>query len=326
MKYRTTIVYLVALLLLAGVYYWDVRREKQEQAQEEEAKTLFQLESEDIERITLERGEETIAITRIAEDKSDNTWTITAPVATAADDYSVNRISSLLPSLKYTRIMEEDAGNLDAFGLDPPALTLAWETEDRRGSLWVGEESPIEKDFYAKKGDENRIFLITAAYKETLDMDLYDLRDKRLFTLTSDEVTRFRYQRPSGSWTFTKSGATTWALEGDAEFPLDSERINAAVRHLTWAEAASFEQEHVNSPEPYGLDSPSHRIELFDGKTSEELLVGKAVESGDEARRYARMDSRPQVLTVPETLLQDLPASSEEIRRKDEDGELSTGE
>ncbi len=326
MKYRTTIVYLIALLLLAGVYYWDVRREKQEQSQEDEAKVLFQLESEDIERITLERGEETIAITRIAEDKSDNTWTITAPVETAADDYNVNRISSLLPHLKYTRIMEEDAENPGAFGLDPPALTISWETEDRRGSLCVGEESPIDKDFYAKEEDENRVFLITAAYKDTLGMDLYDLRDKRLFTLTSDRVTRFSYQGPSGSWTFTKSGETTWALEGDAEFPVDSERINAAVRHLTWAEAASFEQEQVDTLEPYGLDSPSHRIELFDGKTSEALLVGEATKSGEEERRYARMASRPQVLTVPETLLQDLPASSQEIRRKDEDHEPSTGE
>ncbi len=321
MKYRSTIVYLVIVLLLGGLYTWDVRHEKTEQDLEEASRTLFRLTSEDLERITLTRGDTSVVITRIAEDRSDETWTITAPVATAADDYGVNRVTSLLPHLKYTRVMKEDAEDLSPFGLASPAFTLSWKTADRQGSLSVGEESPIDKGYYAKTGDEDRVVLIAASDKEVLDKHLYDLRDKRLFTLSSERVTRFVYERPSGAWTFARSGATTWTLEGNPELPLDHERISSAVRHLTWAEAASFEQEQADDLTPYGLDHPSHRIVLSDGKTREELQVGAPAEGGDEARRYARLASRPQVLTVPATLLEDLPASTEEIRREEEDPE-----
>jgi len=119
---RSTLIYLIIALLLGGLYLWDVRSEKEEKALEEEAKVLFPgLDSEKLERIELERGDETIVLRRIAEDASEASWTITSPVKTGADDFSVNRITSLLPHLKYTRIIEQEAEDAASFGLGNPA-------------------------------------------------------------------------------------------------------------------------------------------------------------------------------------------------------------
>jgi len=328
LNYRSTLVYLVIALLLGGLYLWDVRSEKEEKALEEEAKVLFpELESEKLERIELARADETIVLQRIAEDASDASWTITAPVETEADDFSVNRITTLLPHLKYTRIIGQEVEDPTSFGLESPAFTLAWKAQEGEGALSVGEESPIDKDFYAMKGKGGRVFLLAASDKAVLDKTLYDLRNKQLFTLPSDRVNRFALERPSGSWSFVKSGETTWALEGNPRFPLNSEQIGSAVRRLTWAEAASFERERADALEPYGLDRPSHRILLSDGDTSEELLLGDRAGEGEEAGRYARLASRPWIVTVEEGLLEELPASLEEIRREAKENEtLQTGE
>ena len=328
MNYRSTLIYLVIALLLGGLYLWDVRSEKEEKALEEEAKVLFpNLDPEKLERIELERGDETIVLRRIAEDASEASWTITSPVETGADDFSVNRITSLLPHLKYTRIIEPEANDPASFGLENPAFTLAWKAQEGEGALSVGEESPIDKDFYAMKGKGKRVFLLAASDKAVLDRSLYDLRSKQLFTLPSDRVTRFAIERPSGSWAFVKSGETTWALEGDPGFPLDSERIGSAVRRLTWAEAASFEREQADALEPYGLERPSFRIVLSDGDTTEELLVGDRAGEGEEAGRYARLSSRPRIVTVEAGLVEELPASLEEFRREARENEtVQTGE
>ncbi|MCF8062717.1 MAG: DUF4340 domain-containing protein [Deltaproteobacteria bacterium] len=328
MKYRSTIVYLVIALLLGGLYLWDVRSEKEEKAREEEARVLFpEAVSGKLERIELTRGNETIVVQRIAEDASEDSWTITSPVETAADDFSVNRITSLLPHLKHTRIVEREAKDPASFGLENPALTLAWKTEEQQGALSVGDESPVDKDFYAMKGKDGLVFLLAAGDKEVLDKSLYDLRDKQLFTLPSGGITRLELERPSGSWAFVKSGETTWAMESEPDFPLDSEQVNTVVRRLTWEEAASFEREQADALEPYGLDRPAHRIVLSDGDTTEELLVGDPAGAEGEARRYARLASRPQVLTVDESLLEELPASLEELRREPRKDETpQTGE
>ncbi len=323
MKYRSTIVYLVAVLLLGGLYFWVKHREEQEQAREEEARILFQLDSDDLELITLERpdGKGPLAIERTGEETGGNSWTITAPVKTAADDFAVNNIARILTLLKHERVIEEKAPDPASFGLAPPALTLSWKAEGLNGSLMIGERSPIDRSvYYAATADKGRVFLIGSTDKEALDKDLYDLRDKSFFTITSDRVTRFVIEKPSVSWSFVKSGETLWALEGEPGITLDSEQISAAVRRLTWEEAASFEEEQAETLEPYGLDQPIFRILLSDGTLHEELLVGDAMEDEKEPRRYARMASRPQVVTVRETLLdQHIPASLEEVLKKDKE-------
>ncbi|MFO7783218.1 MAG: DUF4340 domain-containing protein [Thermodesulfobacteriota bacterium] len=318
MKYRSTIVYLAAVLLLGGLYFWVIHLEKEEQAREKEAKVLFNLDADELELITLERqhGTGSLVIERTGDETGGNLWTITAPVTTGADDFSVNEIARLLPSLKYERIVEEDPSDPASFGLDPPALTVSWKAEDLRGSLLIGERNPIDRRaYYAATGDKSRVFLLGSGDTEVLDKDLYELRDKGLFTITSDRVTRFVLERPSGTWSFIKSGETMWALEGEPEITLDPEQISAAVRRLTWEEAASFEEEQADNLEPYGLEQPSLRILLSDGEFHEELLLGDpvAVEE-EEPRRYARIASRPHVMTVRETLLErHLPSSLEEI-------------
>jgi len=320
LKYRSTILYLVAALILGGIYFLDVRSEKEEETRKEEASKLFQKIPDKLSRLTIKRKDGTIVLERIPDADPEKAWVVTAPVRTGADFFSVNRITSLLPHLAYTRIVKESAKDLEGFGLADPPLVISWAAEDTKGSLSIGEESPIDKDFYAKTADQPRIVLLPAHNKEVLDKDLYDLRDKRLFTVAYDRVTRMDVEGPSGSWTLVKSGETTWALEGQPGFPVDSERVNAIVRKLSWEEAASFEQEEAKDLSPYGLDAPDLRIALAAEETREELQVGKAVDEGEE-RRYACMAQRPQVLTVKTHFLKDFPASPEDLRRKEPDSE-----
>lgn len=314
MKYRSTMIYLAAVLILGAVYLWVIQREKEEQTRVEEAKILFQPAPDDLEVISLERPDGTgpIVIEKTKEQAGGNTWAITAPVRTAVDHFTVNRIARLIPSLKHERIVDEGGSDLARFGLEPPALTLFWRAQGQEGSLSIGERSPVDRSaYYAVTGDKTRVFLFASSDKELLDKGLYDLRDKSLFTLPWDGVKRFVLERPSGSWIFTKSEENMWTLEGAPEVTLNSERISAAVRRLTWEEAASFEDEHTEALKPYGLDKPSFRILLSDGTLHEELLLGDPVGlEGKEDRRYARMASGSQVMTVRETLLnQHLPSS-----------------
>ena len=219
MRYRSTLIYLVAALILGGVYFLDIRSEKKEETRKEEAKVLFQEMPENLTRLVLERGDRTVVIEKTgAGEEDEKAWTVKAPVKTGADGYSVNRITSILPHLKYARIIQESTDDPASFGLDSPALTLTWAGEGRKGTLSIGGESPIDKGFYAKTGDGPRVFLLAGHDKEVLDKTLYDLRDKRLFTFPYDQVTRLTVERPAESWSFVKSGETTWALEKNPAF------------------------------------------------------------------------------------------------------------
>jgi len=316
LRYRSTLIYLLAALILGGLYFWDVRSERQEEAKEDAERVIFQVDGDKLRRIALKRPDQEIVLQKTGDAEEEAVWRITEPVDTEADSYAVNYVANLLPALKHTRIIEENPEDLAPFNLEEPGLTVSWATEGEAGGLLIGGQSPMDKGFYAKKQEDPRVFLIALNDKEILDKTLYDLRDKGLFSFAYDEPTRLEIQGPGQNWAFVKSGETTWALPEDPDFPLDSEEVSSVVRRLTWEEAASFEAEKAEDLKTYGLEVPLHRIVLSNGEKREELLVGSPA-GGDEGGLYARMAERPQVVTIKKETLEGLPASLEELRTEE---------
>lgn len=318
MKYRSTLIYSLIALLLGGIYFLDIRQEEKEESRKEEARVLFHMDKDRIERLSFERPDQTIVLEKTEGPEKDPAWRITSPVQAAADQYMVNHITNLLPNLKHARIIDENPDNLAPFGLDRPGLSVRWETGEKNGEILMGQESPIDKDYYAKTGEDGRVFTIAVNDRDLFDKSLFELRDKTLFTLAYDQPTKFVIQGPQTDWTFVKSGETTWALDGRPDFPVDSEEISAAVRRVSWEEAKSFEEEEARDLAPYGLDQPLYRIVLADDAKEEELLVGSLVENGDDpGGHYAKMTGRPQIMTIKSDFVKELPSSEKAIRLED---------
>jgi hypothetical protein len=120
-------------------------------------------------------------------------------------------------------------------------------------------------------------------------------------------------ERKQGRWRlYRKEGR--WRLEGDEEFKVDQKKVEAFVRPILWADALSFEKEDADDLKAYGLHNPSARIILSDDAKTEEMIFGDPVKDTNEARLYAMVKGRSQIVTVRKRVLDDLPAGKEKIR------------
>lgn len=313
MKYRSTIVYLVAAIILVGFYIYETRTEKKEGEAREEAKQIFQIGANRLDSITLIRDKQIIKLEKSGVTDQQK-WEITAPIRTETEKFLVGRIADKLAKLKSSRVISENAEDLTQFGLNKPVFTISYTSDKGDGSLSFGFRSPIEDGFYA--GEGKKVYLIATSDKELLDKTLFDLRDKRLFTIDTDRVNRMIIDRESEKWTlFKKEGR--WFFEGDEGLKIDRDRIESAIRRIIWEEASSFEKEMAYDLKTCCLDSPKARIILSDGKKSEEIILGGRVKDDKKDEIYAKMRGRPQIVTVRSRFLEDLPKTKDEIKENE---------
>jgi hypothetical protein len=304
-RFRSTLIYLLAAMALVAFYLYETRKETREKAAKEEAKVLFPVKPDQLVGITLKRGGESI---RIEKTNSAGAWEIVSPLRASADPFALSTLTKKLSELKYERLISENAKDLAEFGLDKPSLVVTYKAGKDEGMISFGSRSPMGYGVYATTGDGRKVYLLADADKQEVDRSLFDLRNRKLLTLETGRVNRIVVER----------GTNRWLLEGDENLKIDREKVDAFVRPIVWAEALSFEKEEAVDLKPYGLDHPSARVVLSDGSKTEEMIFGEVAKGGRGESIYAMVRGKPQVVTVPKRLMEDLPAEKDQMREHEQ--------
>ena len=298
--------------------------EEKKKETEKAAKDLFRFEPGDLEDITLVKGSKTIRIQKKG-DGDKNSWEIVDPIQTPAEGYVVDGLLNRLANLKYERIMAENADDMAQFGLEPPGFTLTFKTKNESGKITFGTETPIEYGTYTRVGEEKKVYLVESPEIKALDKSLFDLRAKKLFTQNVDDVKKLIIDREQGRWTLVKEKEEEWVLEDDPDYKIDQEKASTLFVDFLMARAASFETESAQDLKPFGLLMPRARITLSGGDRSETILLGGPSEKKKD-RIFAKMEGKPQVVTVNKSLLDDLPKEREAIKEKEKEKEEEKGD
>jgi Domain of unknown function (DUF4340) len=313
-KYRSTLLYLLAAIVLVAFYLYENRKEEKEQAAKEEAKVLFPLKADQLQSLTLKREKVTIQLERT---RADSDWMIVAPIRVAIDKMALSRLQSTLAELKYERLISESAKDLSEFGLDKPPLVISFRGEKEEETLSIGAQSPMGSSVYASVGKTGKVYLLSGEQKQELDKSLYDLREKKLLSLEMDKINGVMIERKQSRWHLYKKEGR-WHLEGDEEFKVDQKKVEVFVRPILWADALSFEKEAAEDIKTYGLSEPAARIVLSDDAKTEEIIFGDPVKDAGEMSLYAMVKGKPQIVTVRKRLLADIPTEKEKIREGEE--------
>jgi hypothetical protein len=308
LKYRSTLIYLVLAALLVAFYYYETRNEERKQTAEEAARALFSIKPEEVTSLVLKSGDQEIRL----EKRSDN-WEILQPVRSGVDAFALSSLLNRLTGLKSVRVIAQSAKDPSEFGLRQPEVVLTFRADNQDHTLVIGLMSPIEKGYYVTKNGDGRVYLISGDDKRALDRPLIDLRDKKLFTLKTDQIRRVILERKGERWVLDKKEGR-WIFEGHSDLKIDPEKVEGLVRPILWAEAQSFAKEDAADLKPYGLDTPQARISLSDAEHTEEISYGK---DAPQDRIFAVVKGKPQVVTVLKRLLDDLPKTEEDLVQKD---------
>jgi hypothetical protein len=310
---------LLVLLVLAaglGAYIYFVESKRDLTDPETRKDKVFAVETGTIEEVQLRspNGDTTLR-------KNGTTWQVAAPVTAAADEYTVSSLVSALETLEMQRSLQDNPSSVAQFGLDPARISVAFkvagDTTERR--LEIGNKTPTGSDLYARVGGQPKLFLIAAHLEDTLNRSTFDLREKSVLKVERDGIDAIRIA-PAGSPAVTLARTDAdWRLTAPVDTRADSSAVDSIINR---ASQATFKAVVAGEPAPaseadlrkYGLDRPRFILELGAGSTRASLAIGYTL---DDSSVYARDVSKPIVVTVDASLLNDLSKTADDLRVKD---------
>ena len=324
MFFRKTIMLLFILIVTVGTYwYFEIKEEKKEVSKEKSA-SLFEPSDRQIVTIILKKkGNPDIvlekklkeAVANKEDGKEQGKWIISSPVKTGGDSYTIDAIVN---SLKEGRNGEVVWGNLEKendYELNNPRFSLRfyYEEEDAVYGIDFGIESLDRKRDFVKVFGKNKIFTIPTEIRNSLDKNLFDLRNKRICPCSGDDIVGITLFSPMESFVLHKE---------DSEWYFMPERIKASKRRIDtytgtvrWGSFETVEEESSTSFVKYGLDKPLLKLkfELRDNSAIL-LVVGNPVTGSNAQSYYAMRSSDGMIFQVRSRFVNNLMKSKFELK------------
>ena len=230
MKLPKLLIAVAVLCILGGLIYWVTKHPQDKGAAATPATTKLlgvpdtQIQSVDVQK----KGGEPLAL-----NKDKGKWTITAPAPYAADQDAVTSMVSSLSDVSADSVIEEHPGNLANFGLAEPAVTVtAHEKNGKTDQIYFGDDIPAGAEVYARVGKDPKVYAVSSSLKSSFNKDVNDLRDKRLLTFDSGQVSRLELTQPTSDIDFGKLNQTEWQIVKPGPYRADSFQVEDLLRKL----------------------------------------------------------------------------------------------
>lgn len=190
MKLKTTLILAIILALIVGYYYFfEVRRAKQVEQREEEARKLFHYSPEQVTQLRLKEGDEVILCKKVGDE-----WKLEEPVLAKGDQEEIELLINSILDIEQERLIASEPSNLKQFGLSSPTAEVSFQADGKWEILQVGDETPTGMSIYAKKGDSSEVLLVNSLARSYAKKEVYDLRDKAILLFELERVKQFRYR------------------------------------------------------------------------------------------------------------------------------------
>jgi uncharacterized protein DUF4340 len=310
---RSTIALLVVLIGLgAYIYFVTWKQPETADASSKQEKVFASLEADKIQELKIksEKGDTSTLV------KKDGAWQLTQPIATKADESEVSGITSGLSQISVTRVVDENPSDLKEYGLATPRVEIDFKTgsDSIYRKLLVGDKTPTGSDMFARRNDDKKVFLIPAFQDSSFNKDTFNLREKQVLKFERDKVDRVEVSAGGKNMAVAKEG-TEWKLTAPLQVRADFGAVEGLVGRLQSAQMKSIAADEAPADlKKFGLDKPEVTVNVNAGSARATLLVGG---KADDGTIYVRDASRPMIMTVESSLVDDLKKGADEYRRKD---------
>ena len=299
---------LLVVLIALGAYLYFVES-KRDPGSASDLEKVFAVEADSIGEITVkaESGERTTLR------KTGSDWQIVQPVTAEPDDAEASGLASNLANLEVQRVIDDNPPDLGEYGLATPRVEVAFKSGEQERQLLIGRKTPPGTDLYAKLGDSPRVFLISSYLDSTFNRTTFDLRDKSVLNVERDQIDSVTLTTPKQTIRFTKPQGE-WRLSAPVDARADYVAVDGLINRIDTLQMKSIAAPEAASLAEYGLDKPAATVQIGSGSAQAVLVIGR---SAGEGVVYAKDQSRPAVVTIDASLLDELKKEPVEYRQKD---------
>lgn len=235
MRFRSTLILLIALAGLAGyLYFVELPRARDMEQEQQLARQLVTFQEADVTGITARYPDHTAVLERRA-----GGWFVTEPLADEADPSEVRSLITTLTEQSAARVIEENNRELAEFGFDRPAVDLTFRLGERTERVRIGTDGPTPNTLFVRRDSDAKVFLAEQWIRGSLTRRLYDLRAKQVVKIDGDAVTALTLDFPGQSFRLEKRDGA-WRVRAPRDYPADADQIGTLLITLENLRALQF--------------------------------------------------------------------------------------
>jgi hypothetical protein len=228
MRYWPT---LVMVLVLAGLglylYVIEFPQKEAHERQNTADKKVLLFDQETLSGLTITTDRHELVFARTPE----QSWMLTAPLNTEADQREVQNLIRALVTGTVTRIVEDHPTNLTPFGLDNPVTIITVAAGAARETFSIGDSGPLSSTLYVLRESDRKVLLTNLAPKDFVNKTLMTFRRKDLLRVSQGDVDRIRLTYPTTEivlYQGQEKPKSKWKLR----YPIEAEADQTEVRAL----------------------------------------------------------------------------------------------
>src|SRR3954454_8976903 len=313
MKPRSLLVAAVLLVALSGVVWWSKRHP--EAAQSSTANTpaspkLAEIPAAQIKDLTIKKKDGSTVEVQKTKDK----WTIAAPGQYPADQDAVTSMTSSLSPITADSVVEDKATDLSKYGLTAPSLTVTvHENNGKSDEIYFGDDVPAGSLVYVRVGSDPKVYAVASSTKTSLDKSVNDLRDKRLLTFDSNNLTRVELVSGKNNVEFGKSNANEWRIVKPQPYRVENFQVEELIRKLGDAkmDLSTSAEDTKKAEANFGSGKLVATAKVSDASGTQTLEVRK-----NKDDYYAKSSVVKGVYKVNSDLGKELEKAPEDFRNK----------
>lgn len=186
---------MAGVLAALGLYLYlvELPAQRTDEMTASQATRILTFSEAEITRLTVRSSSGEVVLTQTP----GQSWSITAPIQTDADQRQVQALLRALVTGKVSRLVEEHAVSLTPFGLERPSTVVTVGTGSRQETLSIGDAGPLSSSLYVLRASDQAVLLTDLAPKDFLNKTLLSLRRKELLQFAQQDAERLRLTYPT---------------------------------------------------------------------------------------------------------------------------------
>lgn len=150
-------------------------------------KALFTSKTEDIKGLSMERDGKLVFMAKIAADKS---WNLVAPFEANANMEGLNPMIDAISKMTVSNFIEDNAPNLDKYGLQNPAYTFEIQVSSGKSKIMLGSKKVDGTQMYAKMDNSKDVFTIDSSSLDFLDKPFREMISSFVYLAKIEDVSQ----------------------------------------------------------------------------------------------------------------------------------------
>ena len=276
---------------------------------------LTDLSPDQIDRVIVRRQGGEIELSRDA-----TGWQIVKPLRATADEQAVEDFLKQLLGQKIVEFIAEDPGDLSVYGIAEgrDEITFYAEGSSRSQTLRLGTDK--SGTLFGQFTARDSVYRLPPETLQLLQISPELFRDRHLLPLNLDIVDMIRIRTPAREFSLRREGDGWLVKDGNTERPASAAAVRTLADALSTAKVSAYDSVSDGKFASFGLERPQCKVSFIavlsentpETRAGEQLIASVTIGKSENGLVYVQLGEAPEVLSVPEAILNSIPLDPSE--------------